>query len=165
MRKLAIEATVSGTVGALAMMPVGLLFRALEMRIGHYGPKFASLYLDSPGPAALFLQHMVLGWISAVPLCLLPLHRASIGTALAIGSAYGAVYYAVINSLALPLYFGDPLPWNLGVGVIIPSLIVHMVFGVAVAYTVWLLQRRRSEAQPAVPADVARPASRVVRRG
>lgn len=145
MRKLAIEAILSGTVGALAMMPVGLLFRALEMRIGHYGPKFASLYLQSPGPAALFLQHMALGWISALPLCLLPLHRASIWAALTIGSVYGAGYYAVINSLALPLYFGDPLPWNLGIGVIIPSLVVHIVFGAAVGYVVWLLQRRRSE--------------------
>lgn len=140
------KSILSGTVGALAMIPVGLLFRALEMRIGHYGPKFASLYLQSPGPAALFIQHLVLGWISALPLCLLPLHRASIWTALTIGSVYGALYYAAINAWALPLYFGDPLPWNLGIEVIIPSLVSHIVFGAAVGYVVWLLQRRRSAA-------------------
>jgi uncharacterized membrane protein YagU involved in acid resistance len=142
MRRLLTESIVSGTVGALAMMPVGLLFRALELRIGHYGPKFAELYLDSPGPAALFLQHMVLGWVSALPLCLLSLHRVSRSSALAIGCFYGVAYYAVVNALALPLYFGDPMPWNLGIGVVVPSLVVHIVFGVAVAYVVWLLQRR-----------------------
>ena len=123
------------------------------MRIGHYGPKFASLYLDSPGPAALFLQHLVLGWISALPLCLLPLHRVSIWTALVLGSLYGVVYYAGINSWALPLFFGDQLPWNLGFGVVIPSLVVHIVFGAAVAYAIWFLRRRGSAAQPTVQAD------------
>lgn len=146
MRKLAIESLISGTVGALAMMPVGLLFRALDMRIGHYGPKFASLYLDAPGPAALFLQHLVLGWASALPLCLLPLHRVSVWSALAMGALYGAAYYVAINALALPLYFGDPLPWNLGAGVVAPSLIVHIVFGVAVAYAIHVLRRKRKAA-------------------
>ena len=146
MRKLAIESLISGTVGALAMMPVGLLFRALDMRIGHYGPKFASLYLDAPGPAALFLQHLVLGWASALPLCLLPLDRVSVWSALAIGALYGAAYYVAVNALALPLYFGDPLPWGLGAGVVIPSLIVHIVFGVAVAYAIHVLRRKRKAA-------------------
>ena len=75
MRTLTTESVAAGTAGALAMMPVGFLFRILEMRVGHYGPKFASLYLQAPGPAALLIQHLVLGWVSAVPLCLLPLHR------------------------------------------------------------------------------------------
>jgi uncharacterized membrane protein YagU involved in acid resistance len=146
MRKLTIESLISGTVGALAMMPAGLLFRALGMRIGHYGPKFASLYLDAPGPAALFLQHLVLGWVSALPLCLLPLDRVSVWSALAIGALYGAAYYVAINALALPLYFGDPLPWDLGAGVVVPSLIVHLVFGIAVAGALRVLRRRRSAA-------------------
>ena len=68
MQKLTIESVISGTVGALAMMPVGFLFRALEMRVVHYGPKFAALYLQAPGPLALFLQHLVLGWVSESPL-------------------------------------------------------------------------------------------------
>ena len=50
------EAIGAGTFGALVMMPFGFLFRALEMRVGHYGPKFASLYLEDPGRAALFMQ-------------------------------------------------------------------------------------------------------------
>ena len=142
MRKGAVESVVSGTVGALAMMPVGLAFRAFEMRVGHYGPKFAALYLANPGPVALFIQHLVLGWISALPLVLLPLHKMDTLQALGLGAAYGSLYYVLVNALALPLYFGDLLPWNLGVAVIVPSLVVHIVFGASVAYAAqWWRQR------------------------
>ena len=97
MRKITTEAIGAGTFGALAMMPVGFIFRALEMRVGHYGPKFASLYLEDPSGAALFIQHLILGWVSALPLCLLPIHRMSRSLALAIGALYGIAYYALIK--------------------------------------------------------------------
>jgi len=144
MQKIPMESVISGTAGALAMMPVGFLFRALEMRVGHYGPKFAALYLDAPGPLALFLQHLVLGWVSALPLCFLPIHRGSILSALAIGALYGVAYYVLINSLALPFYFGDQLPWVPGAVVVAPSLVVHVAFGAAVACAIYLLRRSRS---------------------
>lgn len=150
-RRPAAEAVLSGTVGALAMVPPGLLFRAWELRVGDYGPRFAALYMDAPGAAVLFLQHVLLGWMSALPLCLLPLHRGSLGAALAVGSVYGAGYYAVINASALPLYFGDPLPWTLGAAAILPSLVVHLVFGASVAGAIWLLRRSGGAAPPAFP--------------
>lgn len=53
MRRLVRESATASVAGAIAMMPAGLVFRALGMRVGHYGPRFASLYLDGPGPAAL----------------------------------------------------------------------------------------------------------------
>jgi hypothetical protein len=146
MRSLAFRSLIAGTVGALAMMPAGFVFRALQMRVGHYGPKFAELYLSSPGPAALFVQHIVLGWISAWPLALVPLHRMSGPAAALVGAAYGALYYVAVNALALPIYFGDPLPWNLGWPVVVPSLVVHVVFGMAVAGTVVVLRRRPGSA-------------------
>jgi uncharacterized membrane protein YagU involved in acid resistance len=141
MRSRVVEAIISGTVGAIAMLPVGLVFRALEMRVGHYGPKFAEIYLTSPGPALLFSQHIVIGWISAAPLVLLRWHAASRRRFLFIGLVYGALYYLAINALALPLYFSDSLPWTLGWKVVLPSLVVHLVFGVAVAYSI---QRSRT---------------------
>jgi hypothetical protein len=146
MRKITIEAIGAGTFGALVMMPFGFFFRALEMRVGHYGPKFASLYLEDPTRAALFMQHMVLGWVSALPLCLLPLHRLSIPSVLAIGSLYGVAYYVLVNSLGLPLYFGDPLPINLGVSVVIPSLVTHIAFGAAVSYGIYFIRQKQSAA-------------------
>lgn len=144
MLSITIQSLIAGTVGALAMMPAGFIFRALEMRVGHYGSKFAELYLSSPGPLALFTQHIVLGWLSAAPLVLLPLHRMPNRTVWLVGIIYGALYYVIVNSLALPIYFGDELPWSLGWSVVVPSLVVHVVFGVAVAHTVRLLRRKSS---------------------
>ncbi|MDP3519438.1 MAG: hypothetical protein Q8S02_02335 [Hydrogenophaga sp.] len=135
MRVFLIEATVAGTLGALAMMPAGFFFRALQMRVGHYGPKFAELYLSSPGPLALFMQHIVLGWVSAVPLAFLSLNKYSVRTAFLIGASYGALYYVAVNALLLPIYFGDVLPWTLGWPVVVPSLVVHIVFGIVVSLT------------------------------
>jgi hypothetical protein len=133
MQKLLVESLVSGTAGALAMMPFGFLFRLVDMRVGHYGPKFAALYLTSPGPAALFVQHLVLGWLSAVPLVWLNTTGQSLVRRVMVGALYGVAYYVVVNSLALPVYFGDELPWRLGAAVVVPSLVVHIAFGVAVA--------------------------------
>ncbi len=116
------------------MMPFGMTFRMAGMRVGHYGPKFAELYSTNPGPALLFVQHMVLGWVSAVPLVLALARVRSFPRAMAIGAAYGVMYYVVVNALALPIYFGDALPWNLGLPTVLPSLVVHTVFGLAVAY-------------------------------
>jgi uncharacterized membrane protein YagU involved in acid resistance len=127
--RIIIESIKLGTIASLAMMPFGFIFRVAELRVGHYGPKFAGLFVDDPSPLFLFAQHIVLGWLSALPLiaffvlCRVPtLH-------LGWGALYGVLYYIAVNSLMLPLYFGDPLPWQLGIATIIPSLVVHIVFG------------------------------------
>jgi uncharacterized membrane protein YagU involved in acid resistance len=132
--RLIVASLKSGTIGALAMVPFGLAFRASGLRVGYYGPLFASLFLDSPGPAVLFAQHLVLGWISAFPLVLLLGAFVTRWPPVLLGAIYGALYYVVINSLVLPLYFGDPLPWGLGVATVIPSLVIHLVFGATVGY-------------------------------
>ena len=61
----------TGTVGAVAMMPFGKLFSMLGLRVGHYGPKFAEWLFGSSGSLLLLVQHFVLGWLSALPLLLL----------------------------------------------------------------------------------------------
>ncbi|MES2949062.1 MAG: hypothetical protein V4858_11020 [Pseudomonadota bacterium] len=124
----------AGTVGALAMMPFGFAFRLAEMRVGHYGPKFAELYSSNPGPMLLFAQHIVLGWISALPLVAVLTSVQGFARALLLGVLYGIAYYILINALALPIYFGDALPWSLGLATVLPSLVIHVVFGLAVAY-------------------------------
>jgi len=54
---------------------------------------------------------------------------------MAIGAVYGLAYYVVINSFALPLFFGDPTPWQLGFSFIYPSVLIHLVFGICIAAT------------------------------
>ena len=140
LRRLLIESVRSGTLAALAMVPFGLAFRLSGLRIGYYGPKFASLFVNEPTRPLLFIQHIVIGWISAVPLvALISSSRANWSPA-AVGTLYGIAYYVLVNSLALPLYFGDRLPWQIGIGTVLPSLVIHIVFGV----TVGLLARRHA---------------------
>lgn len=40
----------------------------------------------------------------------------------------------MVNALTLPLYFGDTLPWILGPATVLPSLAVHLLFGLVVAW-------------------------------
>jgi len=133
-RRLLIETLKSGTIASLAMMPFGLAFRAAGLRIGYYGPKFAALFVKDPTATFLFAQHIVLGWVSALPLLLVLIKVPLPVSPVLFGAAYGVAYYVVVNSLALPLYFGDQTPWQLGVAHILPSLVVHVVFGACVGY-------------------------------
>lgn len=131
-RQIVYRSIISGSVAALAMMPFGFAFRAAGLRVGHYGPKFASLFLDNPGPKELFVQHIVLGWLSALPLVVLFMYWRPLPSPIALGAIYGIAYYVMVNSLALPLYFGDELPWVIGLSTIIPSLVTHIIFGMVV---------------------------------
>lgn len=146
-RYLCIETFRSGLIASLVMMPVGFAFKVLGMRVGHYGPKLAELIVTNPGPAFLFAQHLVIGWLSTLPLVILMWrHPLSMGRFMW-GLMYGAGYYVMVNSLALPLLFQDPLPWTLGWVVIVPSLTVHVVYGLAISLTVRQMhepQRRKT---------------------
>ncbi len=134
-RALLIESIRSGTIAALVIVPLSPLFKAAGLRIGHYGPKFAALFFNDPQPWLLFVQHLVVGWLSALPLLLI-LRRTNVGTRPALwGALYGAAYYVVVNSLALPLYFADALPWQLGAATVLPSLIGHIIYGTSIGLT------------------------------
>lgn len=136
----------SGTLAALAMVPFGLLFKLMGLRVGHYGPLLAQWLFGQAGPVLLFVQHLVLGWVSALPLLALLPSGLPLARRLGWGAAYGAAYYVLLNSLALPLAFGDPLPWQLGWPFIYPSLVVHLVFGMVVAGTSQRPPQTRSRA-------------------
>lgn len=117
------------------MIPFGLAFRFLDLRVGHYGPKFAELIFGSSTPVLLFAQHLVIGWLSALPLLWLLTATAAGKFPILAGTLYGAAYYLAVNSLVLPLLFCDPTPWQLGLDHIYPSLIVHLVFGGSIGVT------------------------------
>lgn len=86
-------------------VPLSPLFNAMGLRIGHYGPKFATLFVEEPQPLQLFVQHLVTGWISAVPLLVILMLRSAARWPLPAGAVYGAAYYVAVNSRALPIYF------------------------------------------------------------
>ena len=134
------EVVRSGSVAAIAMIPFALLFSALGMRINEYGKKVIQfLFPDfSPGiRLALFvIEHFILSWIIAIPLLLLLQYFHDRISYLLLGILYGAVFYLLINSLVLPALFNDVSRWKLGfTHTILPSLVVHIVYGLSVAIT------------------------------
>jgi len=132
----------SGTWASLAMIPFGLFFRLLDLRIGHYGKKvILALFGALPSPQmqiAVMTEHLLIGWLSALPLVmLLPWwQRRTALQPLWLGLGYGAAYYALLNAWLLPRLFGDALPWTLGWLTVLPSLLVHLVFGLVVVWTI-----------------------------
>lgn len=133
--RLMIETMRSGTIASAAIMPLGWLFRSAGMRIGHYGPKFAALFVDNPQPWHIMVQHFLIGWMSTLPLLVILMYVSRTSFQFILGAVYGAAFYLVVNSLALPLYFGDPTPWHIGWSTIYPSLIAHIAFGLCIALT------------------------------
>jgi len=135
LRALLIESIRSGTIASVVIMPLGPLFKAAGLRIGHYGPKFASLFFDNPQPWLLFVQHLVIGWVSALPLLVILVRTGAGRLPVMVGAIYGAAYYVIVNSLALPIYFQDPLPWQLGAATVLPSLVGHILYGTSIGLT------------------------------
>jgi uncharacterized membrane protein YagU involved in acid resistance len=136
---LARDALRSGTIAGLAMIPFAALFQSLGLRVNEYGRKTLGLLLGD-FPSALhvpltFAVHLVISWIVAAPLLLVLGRFADRRVRVFVGFVYGAAFYGIVNSLALPMAFGDPTPWEFGFATVYPSLVVHLVFGTVVALT------------------------------
>lgn len=135
LRALLIESIRSGTIASLVIVPLSPIFKAAGLRIGHYGPKFAALLFESTEPWVLFLQHLVIGCLSAFPLLFFLANVIHGRRPVFVGGLYGAAYYVVVNSLVLPIYFGDLLPWQMGFGTVWPSLIGHIIYGASIGFS------------------------------
>jgi hypothetical protein len=141
-RQLVFRSFFSGIFASIIIIPLSPLFKHFGLRIGHYGPKFAALFVDDAQPWMLFTQHLLIGWLSALPLLLILEATAAGRWPVRAGALYGFCYYMMINSLVLPLYFHDPTPWQIGWSTVYPSLIGHILFGTAVGVASALLSTR-----------------------
>lgn len=127
----------AGTLASIAMIPFGLIFSILGLRINHYGQKIILLFF-SDFPAGLrfmmfVIEHLIISWIAAIPLIMMLLIYRQIAPVI-LGILYGVAFYVCINSLLLPLAFGDLTPWRLPfTKAILPSLLVHIVYGATIA--------------------------------
>lgn len=144
------EAFRSGSIAAIVMMPFGLLFLALGLRINEYGMRVIQTWFgDLPRGVrvGLFaLEHFVISWSVAIPLLILLLIASGRVSHVLVGAVYGGAFYVVVNSIALPAFFGYPTPWALGfTEVMLPSLLVHLVYGLSIAMT----SRRFVQSAPA----------------
>ena len=126
----------SGTIAGLAMIPFAAVFRACGLRVNEYGRRTLALLVGEQPPHVhyllTFVQHIVISWFAAVPLLFL-FGRMRNQPRVLVGALYGIAFYCGVNSLFLPLAFGDPTPWSLGLGTVYPSLVLHLVFGITVA--------------------------------
>jgi hypothetical protein len=134
---LALNAVRAGTAAGLAMIPFAAFFRSRGQRINEYGRKTLELVVGDVAPPLqhllTFVQHMIISWTAALPFLLLLPHLPGRRARVAFGAAYGAGFYVVMNSLALPLAFGDPTPWQLGWATVYPSLTIHLIYGIVLA--------------------------------
>lgn len=134
------EALRTGTIAGLAMIPFAAVFQRLGLRVNEYGRKTLDVFVgDVSAPVHYLLafgQHLAISWVVAVPLLVLLGGLSRKRDRLLVGLAYGAAFYVVVNSLALPFAFGDPTPWRLGFAAVYPSLLIHLVYGFTVAWLV-----------------------------
>lgn len=143
-RVWALVALASGSMGALAMIPVGLVVMQVPgVGVNVYGELLAHQVFGSTTWWALLAVHLGVGWIAALPVAaagwwLARTGAAPLGAWLALlaGFAYGAGMWLVLNSIVLPWVYGHASPWATGWAAIWPSLLVHLVYGGATAYSV-----------------------------
>lgn len=134
---------VAGLAGALAMVPVGLALSAAGFEVNRYGELLAEQLTGTRRPAVLFVLHLLIGVVSAVPAVVIAaLLRPRRGILVVGGAVYGAVYWLGINALSLPITYRRPFPWTEGLASVWPSLLVHVIYGLVVALVVAWTQDR-----------------------
>jgi hypothetical protein len=127
-----------GALASLIMIPFGLILTAIGFKTGIYGELVLSYILGFSKPGLMFLFHIIIGAVSAIPFMILFNKFKSSFTGkynhYIIGLLYGFVYYIIINGTILPIIFGNPITYLTGLSLVIPSLIVHLVYGLGLGF-------------------------------
>jgi len=132
-RRLLVEALKAGSVGAFAMPIAGTLTKPFfGWHVWQYGKRFAQLFVENATPGLLLVQHLLWSWGSALLLIAL-LRKVNIGAPVLLSAVVGGIYYFLVNAVALPLYFGDPMPWRQGLAYVVQPLVVLVAFAVCVS--------------------------------
>lgn len=128
-RAIARTAIRAGLLAGVAMMPFGVVLRALGQPVNVYGELVVRSVLGSAPMLAQLVFHAIVSIGLAVPfVAIAPCRRR-----VALGAGYGIASWAVLNATVLPLWFGRPTAWALGFDEIWASLVVHVVYGVVLA--------------------------------
>jgi uncharacterized membrane protein YagU involved in acid resistance len=126
------EAFRSGTIAALVLIPLVLLSTLLNLNVNEMGMVVIERYFASECESVrlfLFLGlHFLVSWLAAAPLLFLLLQSTRL-PAWATGLLYGAGFWLIATALLLPA------SWQNNLVNILPSLIVHLVYGLSIAMT------------------------------
>jgi len=128
-RAIARMAVEGGLVAGIAMMPFGAVLRALGHQVNVYGELMVRAFLGSAPMPAQLVFHVVVSITLAIPFVAFARWRG--GMSLVAGAIYGVLSWAALNATLLPLWFERPTGWALGLEMIWPSLLVHLVYGVS----------------------------------
>lgn len=128
--------------GAVASIVGGLLF-SVVMVATHQLPRVASLVGQSSAVLG-FGVHLAISAIIGMTYGVLFRREApTVGLALVWGAVYGLAWWFLGALTLFPVLLGGPLTWTVrAAGVALPSMIGHVLYGVGLAVTYLLLERR-----------------------
>ena len=130
--------------GVLASLVGGLLF-SLVMLTTDTLPNVARI-VGGTSPLLGFGVHLIISVLIGMSFGLLFAHEApDLGSSLAWGLVYGLVWWFVGPLTLFPILLGNPVSWNIGAaGLVLPSLIGHLIYGAATALVFTLLKHRHN---------------------
>jgi uncharacterized membrane protein YagU involved in acid resistance len=128
--------------GALASLAGGLLFSLVMLSIG-FLPKVAGLAGGS-SPALGFLVHLAISALIGMSYGLLFQREApDFGSGVAWGLLYGLIWWFIGPMTLLPVLLGASFSWTPETaGMLLPSLIGHLIYGATTAVVFLVLERR-----------------------
>ncbi len=131
--------------GAVASVAGGLLFTVVMLATGAL-QSVASL-VGGSSPVLGFVVHMCISALIGMSYGLLFRYEApNFGSGLAWGLLYGLIWWFIGPLTLFPLLLGGSVSWSITIaGVLLPSLIGHLIYGAATAFVFLLLERRHAE--------------------
>ena len=131
--------------GAVASVAGGLLFTLVMLATGAL-PSVASLVGGSSAVLG-FVVHMCISALIGMSYGLLFRYEApNFGSGIAWGLLYGLIWWFIGPLTLFPILHGGSVSWSITIaGVLLPSLIGHLIYGAATAFVFLLLERRHAE--------------------
>jgi uncharacterized membrane protein YagU involved in acid resistance len=131
--------------GAAASLAGGLLFSLVMVATG-FLPQVASL-VGGSSPALGFVVHMGISTLIGMSYGVLFGYEApDFGSSIAWGMLYGLAWWFVGYLTLLPILLGGPFVWTTeAASAGLPSLVGHLIYGIATACVVLLLERRHAD--------------------
>jgi len=131
--------------GAVASIAGGLLFTLVMLATGAL-PSVASLVGGSSAVLG-FIIHMCISALIGMSYGLLFRYEApNFGSGIAWGLLYGLIWWFIGPLTLFPILLGGSVSWTITIaGVLLPSLIGHLIYGAVTAFVFLLLERRHAE--------------------